>query len=102
MLKNRITELFRYSPDFNGFVPSNAEGTEGFLFSAWEDRPGGMSRLKLTRAGGSWLVEDALNVDFSSVKGTMINCFGSVSPCAASCWSCGFPCCDCCSNLSQK
>lgn len=67
-------------PDFNAFIPSNAEGTEGFLFSAWEDRPGAVSRLALQKAGNSWIVNDALNVDFSSVFGTMINCFGSVSP----------------------
>ena len=67
-------------PDFNAFIPSNAEGTEGFLFSAWEDRPGAVSRLALQKAGNSWIVNDALNVDFSSVLGTMINCFGSVSP----------------------
>lgn len=68
------------NPDFNAFIPSNAEGTEGFLFSAWEDRPGAVSRLSLQKAGNSWIVNDALNVDFSSVLGTMINCFGSVSP----------------------
>lgn len=67
-------------PDFNAFIPSNEDGSEGFLFSAWEDRPGAVSRLALQKAGNSWIVNDALNVDFSSVLGTMINCFGSVSP----------------------
>src|SRR5690606_17497570 len=66
--------------DFNAFIPSNDDGSEGFLFSAWEDRPGAVSRLALQKAGDSWIVNDALNVDFSSVLGTMINCFGSVSP----------------------
>jgi len=68
------------NPDFNAFIPSNEDGSEGFLFSAWEDRPGAVSRLALQKAGNSWIVNDALNVDFSSVLGTMINCFGSVSP----------------------
>ncbi|MBD2860071.1 DUF839 domain-containing protein [Spongiibacter sp. KMU-158] len=69
------------NPDFNAFIPSNADGSEGFLFSAWEDRPGGVSRLEITKQGdGSWLVNDAYNVDFSAVNGTMINCFGTVSP----------------------
>lgn len=68
-------------PDFNAFIPSNANGTEGFLFTAFEDRPGAMSRLNIARQGdGSWTVNDAMNVDFSSVAGTMINCFGTVSP----------------------
>lgn len=68
------------NPDFNAFIPSNEDGSEGFLFSAWEDRPGAVSRLALQKAGNSWIVNDALNIDFSSVLGTMINCFGSVSP----------------------
>jgi hypothetical protein len=68
-------------PDFNAFIPTNVDGTEGYLFTAWEDRPGGMTRVALTREDdGSWTVGDAINVDFASVRGTIINCFGSVSP----------------------
>jgi secreted PhoX family phosphatase len=68
-------------PDFNAFIPTNFDGTEGYLFTAWEDRPGGMTRLAVTReTDGSWTVSNAMNVDFSDVNGTMINCFGSVSP----------------------
>lgn len=67
-------------PDFNAFIPSNIDGSEGYLFSAWEDRPGAMSRISLSKAGNSWIINDAMNVDFSGVKGTMINCFGSISP----------------------
>ena len=29
-------------PDFNGFIPTGEN--EGYLFTNWEDRPGGMSR----------------------------------------------------------
>ncbi|MCA6061523.1 DUF839 domain-containing protein [Thalassolituus sp. ST750PaO-4] len=69
------------NPDFNAFIPSNADGSEGYLFTAWEDRPGAVSRMSLAKQpDGSWSIADALNVDFSSVKGTMINCFGTVSP----------------------
>lgn len=73
------------NPDFNAFVPSNADGSQGFLFTAWEDRPGAMSRLSLTRndqtkATASWTVTDAISIDFSPVGGTMINCFGTLSP----------------------
>lgn len=68
-------------PDFNAFIPTKMDGSEGFLFTAFEDRPGAMSRLTLAKqADSSWRVSDAMNVDFSSVKGTMINCFGTVSP----------------------
>ena len=69
------------NPDFNAFIASNADGSEGFLFSAWEDRPGGMSRLALSREDdGTWTTNSAMNIDFSPVNGTMINCFGTVSP----------------------
>lgn len=69
------------NPDFNAFIPSNTIGSEGYLFSAWEDRPGGVSRLSIAKQNdGSWRVNDAINVYFGNVRGTMINCFGTVSP----------------------
>lgn len=69
------------NPDFNAFIPSNEDGSEGYLFTAWEDRPGAVSRMSLAKkTDGSWSIDDALNIDFSSVRGTMINCFGTVSP----------------------
>ncbi len=68
-------------PDFNAFVATDAAGNEGYLFTAWEDRPGTMSRLQLSKLDdGSWSVLNADNVDFSPVGGTMINCFGTLSP----------------------
>ncbi len=73
--------LVSNDPDFNGFVPSGEN--EGYLFTNWENRPGAMSRAKLTRAAdGTWsVVEDEVSmVDFSSVNGTWVNCFGTVSP----------------------
>jgi uncharacterized protein len=68
-------------PDFNAFVATGAGA--GFLFTNWEDRPGGMSRVKLTRAeDGSWAAhgDDALMLDFTGVQGTWVNCFGTLSP----------------------
>lgn len=67
-------------PDFNGFIPTGDNA--GYLFTNWEDRPGGMSRLKLMKEGKRWVVdgEDVKMLDFSPVKGTWVNCFGSVSP----------------------
>ncbi|MDY6858843.1 MAG: DUF839 domain-containing protein [Pseudomonadota bacterium] len=67
-------------PDFNGFIPTGEN--EGYLFTNWEDRPGGMSRMKLIKEGGRWLVdaEDVKMLDFTGVAGTWVNCFGSVSP----------------------
>ncbi|MEZ5932344.1 MAG: DUF839 domain-containing protein [Alphaproteobacteria bacterium] len=70
-------------PDFNGFIPSVDDGSEGYLFTNWEDRPGGMSRMHLAKADdGSWQVgpDGAEMLDFIDVSGTWVNCFGSVSP----------------------
>jgi len=68
-------------PDFNAFVATNDDASEGFLFTAWEDRPGAMSRIQLKKMdNGAWSSEGALNIDFLDVKGTMINCFGTLSP----------------------
>ncbi|MBQ4877905.1 DUF839 domain-containing protein [Pseudoalteromonas luteoviolacea] len=66
-------------PDFNGFI-FESEAT-GYLFTNWEDYPGGMSRLKMSKSdSGKWNVEEAMMLDFDAVKGTAANCFGSVSP----------------------
>ncbi len=43
-------------PDFNAYVPTGAN--EGHLFTNWEDRPGGMSRVKISRAeDGTWTAD---------------------------------------------
>ncbi len=68
-------------PDFNAFIATDVAGKAGFLYTAWEDRPGAMSRMQISMdENGSWNVEDAITVDFSGVNGTMINCFGTLSP----------------------
>ena len=33
--------LLSQKPDFNAFIPTNQDGTSGFLYTAWEDRPAG-------------------------------------------------------------
>lgn len=66
-------------PDFNGYLPTG-EG-EGYLFSNWEELPGGMSRMKVERDEfGMWSVSEPMMIDFSLVWGTAANCFGSMSP----------------------
>ncbi|WP_068310046.1 alkaline phosphatase PhoX [Aliiruegeria sabulilitoris] len=68
-------------PDFNAYVATG--DAEGYLFTNWEDRPGGMSRVKLMRAAdGTYSVDeaDAMMIDFSAVQGTWVNCFGTLSP----------------------
>ncbi|MEX1668144.1 alkaline phosphatase PhoX [Zhongshania guokunii] len=62
-------------PDFNAAVSDG--GTGYFLYSNWEDRPGGMSRIALTSSYG--VTQEGM-IDFSSVKGTWVNCFGTLSP----------------------
>ncbi|MEW6611744.1 MAG: alkaline phosphatase PhoX [Pseudomonadota bacterium] len=68
-------------PDMNTFVPIAGTTGEGYLFTNWEDRPGNMSRLRIKKnANGVWSVTEAMNVDFKSVQGTWVNCFGTLSP----------------------
>jgi secreted PhoX family phosphatase len=67
-------------PDFNAYLPHPTNADEGYLFTNWEQLPGGMSRMHLKKESGSWGVLDAMMVDFGGVNGTAANCFGSVSP----------------------
>ncbi|WP_276275193.1 alkaline phosphatase PhoX [Haladaptatus sp. QDMS2] len=75
------------NPDCNEFVATNDAGTEGYLFTNWENSPGNVSRIPLSQAeDGSWEadLDNALNVAntdaFRSIGGTRINCYGDLSP----------------------
>jgi len=63
-------------PDFNAAVPDGSGGY--YLYSNWEDRPGSMSRIKISSDYATVTAEGML--DFSSVDGTWVNCFGTLSP----------------------
>ncbi|WP_053979532.1 alkaline phosphatase PhoX [Marinagarivorans algicola] len=67
-------------PDFNGVISDG--GTGFFVYTNWEDRPGGMSRIHIDNldANGYQTIEPDGMLDFSSVNGTWVNCFGTVSP----------------------
>lgn len=68
-------------PDFNAFIPKTpGDDTSGYLFTNWENRPGGMSRMEVSYADGTWTSTNETMLDFSSVKGTWVNCFGTLSP----------------------
>jgi len=76
-----------FNPDCNQFVATNEEGTEGFLFTNWENSPGNVSRIPLSQdENGEWNsdLENAINVAnteaFRDVGGTRINCYGDLSP----------------------
>ena len=65
-------------PDFNAYL---AQGDNGVLYTAFESRPGAMSRLSTARQrDGTWRVDTAHNIDFRPLSGTWVNCFGTVSP----------------------
>ena len=69
-------------PDYNAFVPINTNGTHGFLYTAWEDRPAGISQLELEwdSASSEWSVLSSRMLDLSSINGGWVFCFGSMSP----------------------
>ena len=73
--------FFCNDPDGNMFLPTSEAGTEGYLYTNFECRPGGVSKVYLRQADdGTWNVLEGERVDFESVNGTMTNCFASVTP----------------------
>ncbi|WP_049928735.1 alkaline phosphatase PhoX [Halopiger goleimassiliensis] len=73
--------------DMNFFVPTNEEGTEGYLFTNNEIRPGAITRTPLYRdEDGYWQadLENAMELEntepFREIGGTKINCYGDLSP----------------------
>jgi len=77
------------NPDCNQFVTTDDEGTEGYLFTNWENYPGAISRVPLSRdEPGEWSAdtdsEEAINVvntePFRDIGGTWVNCYGDLSP----------------------
>ncbi|WP_435101370.1 alkaline phosphatase PhoX [Halarchaeum sp. P4] len=74
-------------PDCNQFVPTNEAGTEGYLFTNWEERPGNISRVPISQTdAGEWEadLENAMNLAnteaFRAIGGTTTNCYGDRSP----------------------
>ena len=74
--------LVSKKPDYNAFVPLNDDGTRGYLYTAWEDRPAGLSQVELEWEASSseWIVMSSSMVDLSSINGGWVLCFGSMSP----------------------
>jgi secreted PhoX family phosphatase len=75
------------NPDCNEFVPTTEDGTEGYLFTNWENSPGCVSRVFISQdANGEWTAdtEDAMNLteteSLRDLGGTRINCYGDLSP----------------------
>ncbi len=69
-------------PDFNIFVPTNSEGTEGYLYSTWESRPAGVSQLHIewNDMSGEWDTLGGKMLDLGSIGGGWVLCFGTMSP----------------------
>jgi secreted PhoX family phosphatase len=69
-------------PDYNAFVPLNEDGSRGYLYTAWEDRPAGVSQLEIewNTTSSEWEVLGGMMLDLSSVNGGWVFCFGSMSP----------------------
>ncbi len=75
------------NPDCNQFVESDEDGIAGYLFTNWENSPGNVSRIPLSRTEDGGLesdLDDAINLvntePFREIGGTRINCYGDKSP----------------------
>jgi len=76
-----------YNPDCNQFVPTDEAGTEGYLFTNFENSPGVVARIPLSKTeDGEWEadLENAMNLvntePMRELGGTRINCYGDRSP----------------------
>lgn len=76
-----------YTPDCNQFVPTNEEGTEGFLFTNFETAPGNVTRMPLSKdENGEWTADPENTINLANTEplraigGTRINCYGDLSP----------------------
>ena len=69
-------------PDYNAFVPVNDDGSRGYLYTAWEERPAGISQLEIewNTTTSEWDVLSGMMLNLSSVNGGWVLCFGSMSP----------------------
>jgi len=73
-------------PDYNHFVPTNEEATEGYLFTNIETSPGMIVRTPLEKVDGEWVAdaENAINLAntgaMRDLGGTRINCGGADTP----------------------
>ena len=74
--------LVSQKPDFNAFIPTNQDGTSGFLYTAWEDRPAGISQIEIQwdSTAEQWDVISSQMLNLSSINGGWVLCFGTVSP----------------------
>ena len=74
--------LVSQKPDFNAFIPTNQDGTSGFLYTAWEDRPAGISQIEIQwdSTSNQWDVISSQMLNLSSINGGWVLCFGTVSP----------------------
>ncbi len=77
---NRL--LISKKPDYNAFVPLNANGSQGYLYTSWEDRPAGISQMEIewNHTSSEWDVLSGMMLNLSSVNGGWVLCFGSMSP----------------------
>ena len=69
-------------PDYNAFVPVATDGSHGYLYTAWEDRPAGLSQLEIewNTTSSEWNVLSSKMLNLSSINGGWVFCFGSMSP----------------------
>ena len=75
------------NPDCNEFVASDEPGIAGYLFTNWENSPGNVSRIPLSRTEDGGIeadLENAINLantePFRDIGGTRVNCYGDKSP----------------------
>ncbi len=74
--------LLSQKPDYNAFIPTTLDGNKGYLYTAWEDRPAGISQVEIewNPTSNEWDVLSKQMLNLSDINGAWVLCFGSVSP----------------------
>ncbi|MEP7286121.1 MAG: alkaline phosphatase PhoX [Chloroflexota bacterium] len=81
MNANGTLQGYCNNPDGNMFLPTNAAGSEGYLYTNWECTPGAESKLYIKQGSdGKWSTIEGQPVDMLRVGGNWNNCNASVTP----------------------
>jgi secreted PhoX family phosphatase len=67
-------------PDGNTFLAIDEQGTEGYLYTNYECRPGAVGKMYISHDGEQWQIAEGENVNFDGVNGTWNNCGTSLTP----------------------
>ena len=72
--------LLSQKPDYNAFVPLNEDGSQGYLYTAWENRPAGISQIHIewNSTANEWDVVNSQMLNLSNINGAWVLCLSLI------------------------